>query len=96
MLNQVTVKKEQIPLGMSGASPGSFVKVSIRDNGNGILPDELPSIFEPFSSFSRIKKGSSLGLSIVKALLSEHGGFATVESTVGEGTKFHLYFPVVE
>ncbi len=70
---------------------GDFVKISIRDTGVGIIPDELPNIFKPF--YTTKSAGSGLGLAICKKIVDEHGGQIEVESTVGKGTTFTITLP---
>ncbi|MEM7371453.1 MAG: ATP-binding protein [Bacteroidota bacterium] len=64
--------------------------VMVKDNGKGISKEQIPTLFEPFSSSSR--GGSGLGLSIVKRALDAHEATIEIESRVGEGTSFFLRF----
>lgn len=75
--------------------PGDYVTVTVSDTGSGISPSDLTRIFEPFFSRKRLadSSGSGLGLAIVHGVVKEHGGFVDVESSVGRGTVFTLYFP---
>ena len=77
----------------TGADPvGEFVQVEIRDTGVGIPEDNLQHIFDPF--FTSKDEGSGLGLAVSHQIVQEHGGFVTVESTVGKGTAFFVHVPV--
>jgi two-component system, cell cycle sensor histidine kinase and response regulator CckA len=67
---------------------------SISDTGSGIPPELLRRIFEPFFTTKEAGKGTGLGLPIVQRVMKEAGGFIEVDSLVGVGTTFHLYFPV--
>ncbi|MGA2639281.1 MAG: PAS domain S-box protein [Spirochaetia bacterium] len=79
-----------------GAKPGKYVKLSVIDDGLGI-PEELHErIFEPFFTTKEKGKGTGLGLSTVQSVAQGHGGFVTCESEPGKGTRFDVYFPVVE
>lgn len=73
------------------------VLIDVSDNGKGIPANDLPHLFERFyrsdESRSRASGGSGLGLSIVKGLVEAHGGTISVESTLGEGTVFHINLP---
>ena len=77
----------------NGAEPsGEFVQVEIRDTGIGIPEENLQHIFDPF--FTSKDEGSGLGLAVSHQIVQEHGGFVTVESTVGRGTAFFVHVPV--
>lgn len=73
-------------------SEGSFCVVSIQDNGNGIPPEDLPKIFNPF--FTRKADGTGLGLPITQRILHQHNGIIDVESKFGEGTTFYVKIPI--
>jgi len=75
------------------------VTLAIRDTGQGISPEVLPRIFDPFFSTksgpdSSGKGGSGLGLSACREIIEAHAGRIRVESTVGRGTQFIIRFPV--
>jgi PAS domain S-box-containing protein len=70
-----------------------YVAVKVIDTGKGIEEEDLSKIFEPFFTTKTGLKGAGLGLSITKKIVEEHGGFVRVESKVGEGSTFCLYFP---
>ncbi|WP_315115678.1 HAMP domain-containing sensor histidine kinase [uncultured Clostridium sp.] len=72
-------------------------KIVITDNGKGILPDNLPHIFERMyqCDHSRGAKGNGLGLAIAKELVSVHKGTITADSTPGAGTTFTILLPKV-
>jgi len=67
----------------------------VLDNGPGIAPEDLETIFSPFVS-SKGQGGTGLGLAVVKKTVEEHGGYAKVSSVVGKGTKFELHVPIRE
>lgn len=69
------------------------VQLLINDNGPGIPPDILEHILEPFFTTKESDKGTALGLSITKNLVTKLGGEIFLESTVGKGTTFTLEFP---
>jgi signal transduction histidine kinase len=72
-----------------------IVKIIVEDNGEGIHPDDINHIFKRFyrSRFSQNKQGTGIGLALVKTVIEMHGGFVSVESTVGKGTKFTVHLP---
>ncbi len=66
--------------------------VAISDNGPGIADDQLPRIFNIFES-TKGARGTGLGLAVSQKIVREHGGDITVESKLGEGSRFVLSFP---
>lgn len=76
---------------------GSEVVLAVRDTGAGIAPEHLPFIFDRFykadASRTNDAAGSGLGLSIVKAIINEHGGTVTAASTPGVETVFEIRLP---
>ncbi len=77
-----------------GAHAGRYANISVRDSGTGIDPSNLKVIFEPFFTTKPEGQGTGLGLSMVYGMVHQSGGFMDVESTLGEGTTFHIYLPV--
>jgi two-component system sensor histidine kinase BaeS len=76
------------------------VEVSVRDDGDGITPDELPYVFDRFwrgdKSRARETGGSGLGLAIAKQLIEAQGGSIGVESQSGEGSRFWFRLPITK
>lgn len=77
------------------ALAGKFVCMFVKDTGRGIAPENLPKLFEPFFTTKEIGKGTGLGLATVYGIVHQHHGWIRVESTVGEGTVFRVYLPVL-
>jgi PAS domain S-box-containing protein len=77
------------------ARTGHFVCISKSDTGCGIPPENLPRIFEPFFTTKEVGKGTGLGLATVYGIVKQHQGWIEVESTVGKGTTFRIYFPSI-
>ncbi len=75
---------------------GDYVMVSISDTGHGIPEDILPHIFKPFYSTKPKGKGTGLGLSTCYGIMKQSNGLIDVESGVGRGSTFRLYFPRTE
>jgi PAS domain S-box-containing protein len=71
-----------------------FIVVKIRDEGAGILPENLPQITDPFFSTKHDLGGVGLGLSISSSIVEEHGGRMTFDSEVGKGTTAEIILPV--
>ena len=69
-----------------------FLVVKIKDSGSGITEKNLKKLFTPF--FTTKPNGSGLGLPVTKKIVEEHQGSIQVESRVGEGTQFSLFFPL--
>lgn len=69
------------------------VVVSVEDEGNGIPPEDMSRLFEPFYSTRIQDGGSGLGLYISKYIIDEHGGKITVNSVVGRGTTVKVHLP---
>jgi len=75
---------------------GHYVAIAIEDTGCGIPEGILGRIFDPFFSTKEKGNGTGLGLSTVYGIVKQTGGFIDIESTVGKGTTFTLYFPICE
>jgi PAS domain S-box-containing protein len=76
------------------------VEAVVNDSGSGIAPEHLKRIYDPFFTTKTMPKpgdrrGTGLGLSVSYGIIQEHAGKIHVESSVGEGTTFHLEFPLL-
>src|SRR5882724_19032 len=69
------------------------LRVSIRDDGEGIRKEDIAHVFDPF--FTTKDYGTGLGLSVVHGIIQEHGGQIEVESELKKGTAFHILLPLV-
>lgn len=72
-----------------------WVVITVSDTGPGIPESILPRIFDPFFTTKPVGKGTGLGLSICYGIVSRLGGEITVESTMGHGTTFKIYLPII-
>ncbi len=72
-------------------SKGKYLKIAIKDQGQGITVENLKKIFDPF--FTTKSEGSGLGLAIAYSTMKRHGGYILAESQVGVGTTFYIYLP---
>jgi len=83
-----------IARGHTCALPGTYVRVSLADDGEGIDSEDIPHIFEPFYTTKPVGKGTGLGLSIVYGIVRQAGGDINCSSSKHDGTVFTIYLPV--
>ncbi|MBW7896970.1 MAG: transporter substrate-binding domain-containing protein [Opitutaceae bacterium] len=94
----VSVQADNVTLaaGAVGDLPaGNYLHIRVSDQGEGIAPENLQKIFDPYFSTKQrgAQKGMGLGLTICHSVVKRHRGALTVESTLGRGTTFHLHLP---
>ncbi|MBV9489941.1 MAG: response regulator [Verrucomicrobia bacterium] len=96
---ELTIQTEAVHLGEAAAQaspearPGHFACLRVSDAGEGIAPEYLPRIFEPFFSTKETGKGTGLGLATVYGIVKQHQGWITVESQPGQGATFSTFLP---
>ncbi|CAM3758322.1 ATP-binding protein [Paracidovorax anthurii] len=73
---------------------GTYIAITVADNGPGMDAATQQRIFEPFFTTKPVGQGTGLGLAVVHGVTRTHGGAVDVQSTPGEGSRFTLYFPV--
>jgi two-component system NtrC family sensor kinase len=71
-----------------------WLHVDVKDTGQGIDPEHLPHIFDPFYTTKEVGRGTGLGLSVTYGIIEKHGGHIEVHSKKGEGALFSIVLPV--
>lgn len=95
----ITFEGKQVIIGSNntnGLSEGKYVKLSVKDDGQGIQGKNLEKIFDPFFTTKEQGKGTGLGLSTVYGIVKNLKGDIKVTSEESKGTRFDIYFPVSE
>jgi len=81
---------------------GPYVVIRVEDNGIGIAPEDIPRLAEPFEQVTtpeakeRNVRGTGLGLALTKSFAEMHGGYITIESTLGVGTTVSIFLPTIK
>ncbi len=98
--NAIKFSFDQSDINIETSIKGGKVFVSVKDHGAGIAKEDLPKIWDRFyksdASRGKDKKGSGIGLSIVKGIIQAHGENINVVSTVDAGTEFIFTLPLAE
>jgi len=79
-----------------GATPGTMARLTVADTGHGMTPDVQAQIFTPFFTTKGPSTGTGLGLATVHGIVQQSGGWIGVESAIGKGTRFSIYWPQLE
>jgi CheY-like chemotaxis protein len=89
---RVVLSNVEVPDGSFAPARGSYVKLTVTDAGEGIPPEALPRIFDPF--FSTRNSSGGLGLATAYSIVKKHGGHIEAHSTVGHGATFTVWLPI--
>ena len=79
-----------------GLEPVTYIAFTVQDNGPGMSPETQQRIFEPFFTTKPVGHGTGLGLAVVHGVMRTHRGAVDVQSQIGLGSRFTLYFPLAE
>lgn len=99
---QITISSRDIDLSARQSlaqgeiTAGSYVALTVQDNGKGMDEETRNCAFDPFFTTKDIGEGTGLGLSMVHGVVKNHKGSVTIESELGEGTKITITLPAVE
>jgi len=77
-------------------APGSYLKLTVSDTGEGIDHVVIQRIFDPYFSTKAPGEGTGMGLAVVHGIVKSHGGDIKVLSELGKGTVFHVYLPLLD
>ncbi len=83
--------EKDAPADASAGARGGWVEIVFQDTGQGIAPEDLPKVFEPY--FTTKEVGIGLGLALTKQIVEEHGGRIEISSERGQGTCVRLQLP---
>lgn len=94
-LVEVSSKKTRYFLGQLQAHK-AYVCLTVQDTGAGMPRDVMEKVFDPFFTTKPVGKGTGLGLSTVHGVIAGHGGALILESKLGKGTLFQVFFPLLD
>jgi len=93
---EVTLENVSLTEPKMDLEPGPYLRLTVKDRGEGMKPEVVERIFEPYFTTKEKGEGTGLGLSVVQGIVATHGGAITVETKPGAGSTFHVYLPRTE
>lgn len=94
VLDEIALSQEDLSGDLSGCL-GKYVKIAVSDTGAGIEDQIKEKIFDPYFTTKKAGDGTGLGLAVVNGIVKKHNGFIDFFSTIGVGTTFQIYLPVI-
>lgn len=95
ILNSIqAIEPENGEITLSGITTESGIQIHVTDNGQGMTPEIMDRVFDPFYTTKDVGQGTGLGLSIAYGIIEKAGGKILVSSTINEGTTFTINFPL--
>ena len=79
-----------------GTDPGAYLELTISDTGEGMAPETLERIYDPFFTTKERGQGTGMGLSVVHGIVKDYGGIIHARSQRGKGTTFKVDLPIIE
>jgi len=79
-----------------GLNPGDYLRISVSDTGQGIRPEIMDTIFEPYFTTKALGEGTGMGLAMVYGIVNKYEGTITVDSKPGKGTTFTVCLPIAD
>ncbi len=98
----LTVKLDEVEISNTkdvfeqAMNKGRYLEIEITDTGQGMDEKTLLKAFDPYFTTKEVGKGTGFGLALVHAIVEEHDGYIKVKSSIGQGSSFYIYLPVVK
>jgi signal transduction histidine kinase/ActR/RegA family two-component response regulator len=96
-LTEVGLSEQDLSaLSLSSLNPGSHLKLTVSDTGQGMSQETMEQIFNPYFTTKQIGEGTGLGLAVVHGIVMRHGGQIEVRSTLGKGSALDVFIPALK